>query len=245
MKKVKYLLPSLLLSASVASAQTFLEFDFQGTQNATFVDGSFIDNTVPLPRFGTETVGAGNSANASQNSSGSITNIGPGTDEAGTSYALGTATTQYGQANGFAATFDATNANGLYGADATDFVPISFEAVSAFTLDTLSFDMGQGGSSGPRGYTVGYTLNGGSFNLLGVGALDEGNNQFGRYTFDFGNIALSNGDDVELRFLGFSTGTNNSIRIDNIAVAAVPEPAAAGLLIGLGAFALMLVRRRR
>jgi hypothetical protein len=49
-------------------------------------------------------------------------------------------------------------------------------------------------------------------------------------------------------FIGFenldSTGSNRSIGIDNVRLEAIPEPATTALLLGLGALALILTRRR-
>ncbi len=158
---------------------------------------------------------------------------------------LGTRFDRYGQASGFAVTFDGTNANGLYGASISDYVGFSITANSPFTLDNLEFELAQGGASGPRGFTVTYNLNGGPFSVIGVAALNVGvAGAFAHYSIDFGNAAITASDTVEVRLLGFSTGSGNSIRFDNVAVTAIPEIASftlpAGVFVGL-----FLMRRRR
>jgi len=245
MNKFYTLLAAAALVAASASAQTLFTFDFVESSGgagdsfaAKSIDSSLITSVTDFTNGGAAGLTTGNNAGA--------INIGPGTDAAGTSYTLGQFTDNYGQSNGYAATFDGTNANGLYGADAADYVGFSFTADDAFTLGSLDFDMAQGGGSGPRGFTATYNLNGGSFSEFGVAALNVGSSaEFGRYSFDFGNTSIAAADTVEVRLLGFSTGTNNSIRFDNVSVAVIPEPSSVVLMMGGLAVALAIARRRR
>lgn len=239
MKKSLFI-AAFMAAASTASAQLIVNYAFGPAiddYTPTIVSPALVSSATNVTAVGTAQLFTGNNAG---------TLIGPGTDSAGTSYTLGTRDDRYFQGQGFAATFDGTNANGLYGASAADYVAFSFTAVDAFILGTLGFDLALGGSSGPRGVTATYNVNGGSSSLLGVAALNVGTaSQFGRYSFSFGSIGLSATDVVQVRLHGFSTGTGNSFRMDNISISAVPEPSAYAAMLGLAAVALALLRRRR
>jgi hypothetical protein len=245
MNRIKLLL-LLALTSTVSSAQVLFTYDFSSKTSPLTnfspanVDTALITSATNFANVGTATLALG--ANLSQ------INTGPGTDAAGTPYTLGgldlVGTPSYGNIAGFAATFDGTNANGLYGANAANYVGFSFVAETGFALSTLDFDLGLGGTSGPRGVTATYNLNGGGFNVIGVAAFNVGvASQYGRYSFDFGNVSVAATDTVEVRLLGFSTGTGNSIRLDNVSVTAIPEPGTLAL-VGIALGSLMLFRRR-
>lgn len=245
MKKTSITLTAFFAATALASAQTILEYDggpgFAPTNNATFTDASLIASSTAMANAGTANLSFGNN---NPNS-----NIGPGTDAAGTPYAVGTmalSSVNYFQSNGYSETFDATNANGLYGASLANYVGFSFTAADSFTLDTIAFDLARGGSSAARGFTAVYDLNSsGTFNVIGVAAMDAGNGDYGRYTFDFGNLAIAATDEVEVRFLGFSNATGNSFRFDNVAISAIPEPGSFALLAGLIGTLAAAIRSRR
>lgn len=238
--KKSLLIAAFVAASSTASAQLIVNYAFGplvDDYTPTIVNASLVGSATNFTNAGTATIATGNNAG---------TNIGPGTDAAGTPYALGTRNDRYFQPSGFAAVFDGTNANGLYGASATDYVAFSFTAANAFTLGSLDFDLALGGGSGPRGVTATYNVNGGTSSLLGVAALNVGTaGQFGRYSFSFGSIGLSATDVVQVRLHGFSTGSGNSLRMDNVSISVVPEPSTYAAMLGLSAVALALLRRRR
>jgi hypothetical protein len=246
MKKTYLTLTALIAVTSLASAQTILEYN-GGPENAfatfdaTFTDSNLIASSTAFTSAGT--------ASLVLNTNAGQVGFGPGVDAAGTPYELGTMTpsdTPYFQSNGYSETFDATNANGFYGASVANYVGFSFTAADSFSLGTIAFDLARGGSSGERGATVVYDLNSsGTFSPIGVAAMDTGNGEYGRYTFDFGSIALEASDEVEIRFLGFSNATGNSFRFDNLAIAAIPEPGSFALLAGLIGSLAVFARRRR
>jgi hypothetical protein len=235
----RLLFTATLLTVCNATAQVLFTYDFasNGDLSAKSVDAALVTSVSNFATAGAASLIWGN--NLGQ------TNIGPGTDAAGTAYTLGQFVNNYGQSSGYSATFDGTNANGLYGASASDYIQFTFTAADTYLLDTLDFDLAMGGASGPRGFAVTSNLNGGAFNLRGVAALNVGAaSQWARYSFDFGSLALTDTDTVEVRFHGFSTGTGNSFRLDNVSVTAIPEPSTL-LLVGAGLLGVLMFRRRK
>lgn len=237
MKKSHFILFTLLGVATQASAQLIFLYDFEGDFTAKSVNTALVSNVTNFSNAGAAALTTGNNAG---------TLIGPGTDAAGTDYTLGARDGIYGQSNGYSATFDSTNSNSLYGANAADYTNFSFTANTAFELGTIDFDMAIGGNTSPRGFTVTYNVNGGTFSTLGVAALDvDLAGAFAHYSMDFDNISLSATDTVEVRLLGFSTGAGNSFRFDNVAISAVPEPSIYGIFAGVLVLGLVVYRQRR
>ncbi len=114
-------------------------------------------------------------------------------------------------------------------------------------LQGIQFNLSNAGASGPRGVQVTYRIGtSGSFTSIGGTAVPNLTaNNYGLFTFNLPTpITLSGGDVVEFRLLGYANMTGNSIRLDNVRITAIPEPAAAGLLALSGGVVFWLRRRR-
>ncbi len=191
-------------------------------------------------------------ATGSWQSSGTITNLpaGGGTGSGWdyiAPYAVGTANS------------DSAPIAQFYGANGWDTAPntsryITYELTMAAGIDPtvnklegIQFNLANAGTSGPRGVEVTYRIGtSGSFTSLGNTAVPNNTaNNYGLFTFNLPMPAsLSGGDVVTFRLLGYANTTTNSIRLDNVAITAIPEPGAAGL-IGMGALMAAVTRRRR
>jgi len=115
-------------------------------------------------------------------------------------------------------------------------------------LEGISFSLANAGTSGPRGVEVTYRIGtSGSFTSLGYTAVPNNTaNNYGHFTFNLPTPAsLSGGDVVTFRLLGYANASGNSIRLDNVTINAIPEPASIGLagLTGLMALAARRLRR--
>ncbi|GAB4167620.1 MAG: hypothetical protein Fur0032_05690 [Terrimicrobiaceae bacterium] len=120
---------------------------------------------------------------------------------------------------------------------------------SLSSLEGIQFNMSNAGSSGPRGVEVTYRIGTGSFTSIGGSAVPTlATNQYGLFTFNLPTpVALSGGDVIEFRLLGYANLAGNSVRLDNVRITAVPEPSTALMLgaAGLVGGAWVAARRRR
>ncbi|WP_448578902.1 PEP-CTERM sorting domain-containing protein [Thermosphaera sp.] len=148
----------------------------------------------------------------------------------------------------------------FYGANGWDTEPnpakyITYELTMAAAihptvnqLEGIAFSLANAGTSGPRGVEVTYRIGtSGSFTSLGYTAVPNNTaNNYGHFTFNLPTPAsLSGGDVVTFRLLGYANASGNSIRLDNVTISAIPEPASIGLagLTGLVALAVRRLRR--
>lgn len=95
---------------------------------------------------------------------------------------------------------------------------------------TLSFDI-TFGPSGESGYSVSYGVVGSSLTTLA--------------TADIFSTAPLDGGLTQIRFLNTASGAGRPSVIDNVSLAAIPEPSSAALMLGAGILGLVVVRRRR
>lgn len=228
---------SLLLAGAVANAAIIVSWDFDGTSPG--LAGNIDDTTGSVLSVANAT--ASGSVTATRVNGSTISNIGPSAGGGGVApYDLGTAAGGIYNANGFGSSPDSS----LY--VAFQFTLGSTVDSSVSQLEGIQFDFANAGSSGPRGVEVTYRIGAGSFTSLGSTQVPNNTaGNYGRFTFNLSSpAALSANDVVEFRLLGFSNAGSNSIRFDNIAISAVPEPSAATLAVLIGTAALALGRRR-
>lgn len=237
MKKLACLLALLPGALSAQTVVQLVTYNFDGTspgQSPTISSSALVASAVNS--FGGPGVTVSRSTITVTNLSGNGT------------YGTGQANTTVGNAVGFGTTASAS----LYvGFSAT--LQGSLPAGNDYTLDSIVFDLGNGGTTGPRGFEVTYRIGTtGSFTSLGTAQVPNNTaNNFGRYTFEpSGSISLTAGDVIELRFLGFAPGATSGVRYDNVTInaletAMVPEPSAVAALAGFGALGFAALRRRR
>jgi len=114
-------------------------------------------------------------------------------------------------------------------------------------LEGISFSLANAGTSGPRGVEVTYRIGtSGPFASLGSTATPTNvANEYGHFTFNLPSPAdLSAGDVVAFRLLGYANSAGNSIRLDNVTINAIPEPASMGLA-GVAGLIMLATRRLR
>ena len=129
------------------------------------------------------------------------------------------------------------------------------DVAGSLDLDSVIIDAAKGGSAGPRGFRLDYSLNSNFSSSATVGSVNianttPGGSQFARFTFDLSSIsALGTASAVYFRLYGYVPQSNQTVYFDNITVngtvGAIPEPASAGVLVGFAACALVGIRRRR
>lgn len=228
------------MPAMLSAQVTLVTWNFDGVSpgsQATIAATSLVASA--------DNVTASAGVTASRVTSVAFTNIGPGGGSGSiASYSLGTANSSVGNASGFGTTASAT----LY----TSFRLTMAGSLSGgpYNLSSISFDLGNAGSNGPRGVEVTYRVGtSGSFVSLGTTDVPSNtSNQFGRFTFaPSGSVAITANDVIEFRFLGYAPTSGSSIRYDNVTVSAVavPEPSAFAALAGAGALGFAALRRRR
>lgn len=235
---------ALFAAAAVSShAAILVQWDFTTNASGTIVSSS-VASVADLFNVGSA---------GSRQSSGFVTNL-PAGGNSGSGLAY---VAPY--AEGTAAPLSPTNAM-FYGANGFGTSPVDTSYISVgFTLgptvasadaflEGIQFDLANGGTSGPRGVEVTYRVGTvGSFLSLGTTAVPNNTaNNYGRFSFTVpGSIALSASDVVEFRLLGYSNASGNSIRLDNVAVSAIPEPSTYAAFLAVGALAVLALRRRR
>jgi hypothetical protein len=124
----------------------------------------------------------------------------------------------------------------------------------------ISWDQ-YGSSTGPKDFTLQYSSNGSSWTnyasycVLGTPAWSTAGSRNNVFTFSY-NLSsvtgLDNQSTISFRLTdadttsvsGGTVGTSGTDRVDNYTVTAIPEPSAYALLVGLGGFALVLLRRK-
>ncbi len=117
---------------------------------------------------------------------------------------------------------------------------------SVSKLEGIQFNLANGGTSGPRGVEVTYRIGtSGSFTSLGYTRVPNNTaTNYGLFTFNLPAPAnLSAGDTVTFRLLGYANASGNSIRLDNVAITAIPEPVTAGFVLSI--LPIAWLRRRR
>lgn len=237
------------LSNFAASAAVLVSWNFETNVSPTIVAASSVASAANA------SLSVGVSGGFQNNSNG--TNVGPAAASGGTwstmntgaiaAYALGDSNVVDGvsgflNSSGYATTPDSTR-----------FISFSLTmdstiepAVSA--LEGIQFNLGNAGSSGPRGVEVTYRIGGiGSFTSLGgTNVPNNTASNFGLFTFNLGSPITLNGDDVvEFRLLGFANAGGNSVRLDNVRITAIPEPSTF-MMVGIaGIVGLVAAGRRR
>ncbi len=246
MKKTIFTLSALIFASSLptaVSAETLVTYPF----------GSAVGSSVSsLLTSATDLAVVGHTLNSNVTTGTYVNLTGPGTDAIGTSFTTGQVNTLekiYGQVTNPTPTYDATNTNGLFGADVNSYINFTITAASALTLGTFEFDMASSGTSGPRGFVVTAQKESEGFSIIGkAGMTPPAGGNFAHYSFDLSSIsALAATDILEIRMHAFSG--LGSVRFDNVtltgAAVAVPEPSTYAALFGLAALGFVAVRRRR
>jgi hypothetical protein len=233
----------LFTTASINQAAILVNWDFDGGSPGT--QGTIIATSSVASVADVSSTGA----TGSRQSGGTLTNL-PAGGNTGTGldyiapYEAGTAgpspTPSYYGVNGFGTSPVSTSY-------------VSFQLTMNSTVDPtvsllegISFNLANAGTSGPRGVEVTYRIGGsGAFTSLGTTAVPNNTaNNYGLFTFNLTTpAALPASSVVEFRLLGYANATNNSIRLDNVSITAIPEPSAFALMaFGIGA--ILLLRRR-
>ena len=128
---------------------------------------------------------------------------------------------------------------------------LTLSGTENFTLDSLSFDLAAGGASFDRGITVRSSLTGDTNlftvpDIVNVRTFTGGDITVDLSTFTQFDADIAAGDDVTFDFFVHTTSNGRTIELDNIVfdgAVSVPEPSSA-MLLGLGATALLLRRRK-
>jgi len=123
-------------------------------------------------------------------------------------------------------------------------------AVSGQSLDvgTLSYEVGKGGASDPRGYFIRSSVDSFASNIAGTQLPTGSAVAPALATVDLsGNAGYQGLSSVEFRFYGWSPNTGRSVDWRNVTLEAssVPEPSGYGVIAGLGLLGFALVQRRR
>lgn len=124
---------------------------------------------------------------------------------------------------------------------------ITLSATDTYTIDSISLDVGRGGGSLDRGFTVRSSLTG-TTDLLRDDTVDTQRPTFTDYNVDLtGNTAFENiSTDVTFTFYVYTPSTGNTLEFDNITFSGVvPEPSSFALLAGLCGMGFVALRRRR
>lgn len=246
--KAKLLLLIFIATASLASAQVLVNWNFTSDLTPTIVA------TTSVASATNATLSLGVSGGRQNNATAS--NVGPDPGSGGSwstsnlsaiaPYATGTADAVNGgsgflNASNFGTSPDSTKYLGFQLTMGSSVDP------SVGLLQGISFNLANAGSSGPRGVEVTYRIgtSGGFTSIGGTNVPTNSANQYGLFTFNLASpVALSAGDVIEFRLLGYANATGNSIRLDNVSInaAAIPEPGTYALLMG-GLAALFCLRR--
>lgn len=245
--KTPLLALSLIATLAASQASVLVSWNFSSNLTAT------INATASVSSAANATLSSGLSGGFQNNTTG--VNIGPNSGNGtwslsslGTvkAYQLGDSDVVNG-GNGFlnASKFGTTPNSSLYlGFTLTMNSTI---APSESQLQGIQFNLASAGTSGPRGVEVTYRIGtSGTFTSIGGTAVPNLTaSNFGLFTFNLPSPStLNSGDVVEFRLLGYTNATDNAIRLDNVRITAVPEPAAAGLLAVSGGVLFWLRRRR-
>lgn len=233
----------IALTTSSLTAAVLVNWNFDGA--APGVAGTIVDTTSSVASVAdVSSVGA----TGSRQISGTTTNLPAG---GGTGTGLDyIAPYEAGTAGPPAASFYGVNG---FSTSPVSTSYISFSLTMATTIDPtvsqlegIQFNLANAGTSGPRGVEVTYRIGtSGSFTSLGTTAVPNNTaNNYGLFTFNLSTpAALSSGDVVEFRLLGYSNSVSNSIRLDDVSITAIPEPSAFALIVAAGALLIMLRRR--
>jgi hypothetical protein len=243
------ILLTLISTAQISQAAPLVSWNFTSNTTPTIVAVSSVASAANA------TFSAGVSGGFQNNANG--TNIGPnagnGTWSTANSttlsivapYALGTSDVVNGT-SGFYNTSNYTTSP-----SAAKFVSFSLTMNSTIDssvsfLEGIQFNLASAGTGAPRGVEVTYRIGTSDpFTSLGGTAVPVNSaNQYGLFTFNLPTpTALSGGDVVEFRLLGYADAAGSSVRLDNVSITAVPEPTTAMLLVAFVGLVLLLRRR--
>lgn len=156
--------------------------------------------------------------------------------------------------------FDISADNGTTLDNSTEFATgylsftVSAEAGFKLNLTTLDFGVGRGGTSGVRGYAMYAAVNGGAFSYADtpIKIVSPDTTSLRTATVatsvDLSGATYQGIDSVTFRWYSLTDSGGRTIGFDAMSLngdlAAVPEPAVAGL-IGLGVLGGLLIRRKR
>ncbi len=245
------LLLAYLLAGAVTTAPAAVLVRWVHNQSNQ-INGQIEDTTGSVASAAdTSVVGTGMSGG--YESSGTITNLpagggfGSGLDYVAP-YAVGAANTENGT------TSQHYRSSG-WGSTPNTAKRVVYQLTMAATVDStvnqlegIQFNLANAGTTGPRGFEVTYRIGtSGSFISLGTTRTPTNvANEYGLFTFNLPTPAtLSPNDVVEFRLLGYTPQGTQNIRLDNVAITAIPEPGMAGLAIAGATFAVFVRRCRR